>query len=391
MFAANPDMPYPADRSGTRQALMDSVSSILPLVKQFSDSNETNRTLAPEVTQALRSTGLIKMKSPRAVGGAELHPVDQMDVIEALTMADPATAWAHFISSGITGRVLSMVSDTALREMLADGRFPMIAGSLKPSGTAKAVDGGYQISGRWAWGSGIHHADYISVPVFSSDRSRVLRAVLPRQEVTIEDNWFSLGMRGSGSSDYYAEEVFVPTHFVSDSATTLRGGAIFRMGYGYAVSEHGIFAFALGKFILQSVVNAAHKTQRGYGKASSVAHREVFQRAVAEGELRLRASRLLLADALERLYDAAHSAKTEAPAALQAEARAVSVLCTDEAIAVATNLFRYAGGAAVMSDSPLQRVLRDLLTIQSHLMVSDSAYEILGQLRLGLSDKAPLR
>jgi alkylation response protein AidB-like acyl-CoA dehydrogenase len=94
-------------------------------------------------------------------------------------------------------------------------------------------------------------------------------------------------------------------------------------------------------------------------------------------------------DVLERLFDA--SVGGEAPIALQAEARAASVLCTDEAIAVTSALFRYAGGSAVMLDDPLQRILRDLYTAQSHLMVSDAAYEALGKLRLGLTDKAPIR
>ena len=72
-------------------------------------------------------------------------------------------------------------------------------------------------------------------------------------------------------------------------------------------------------------------------------------------------------------------------------ARAASVLCTDEAIAVTNTLFRYAGGSAVMLDDPMQRILRDLYAAQSHLMVSDAAYEALGKLRLGLTDNAPLR
>lgn len=94
-------------------------------------------------------------------------------------------------------------------------------------------------------------------------------------------------------------------------------------------------------------------------------------------------------DVLERLFDSAE--ETVASVELQAEARAAAVLCTDEAMAVTTNLFRHAGGQAVMQGDPIQRALRDLLTAQSHLMVSDSAYESLGKLRLGLTDQAPLR
>ena len=144
----------------------------------------------------------------------------------------------------------------------------------------------------------------------------------------------------------------------------------------------------MAQLALDFFTSNVHK-KRDYGKGTSVADREVVQRAVAEAELRLRGAKLLMTDVLERLFAA--SAEQEASIALQAEARAASVLCTDEAIAIVNTLFRYADGSAVMLDDPMQRILRDLYTAPSHLMVSDAAYEALGKLRLGLTDNAPLR
>jgi alkylation response protein AidB-like acyl-CoA dehydrogenase len=121
------------------------------------------------------------------------------------------------------------------------------------------------------------------------------------------------------------------------------------MGYGFAANEHAIFALALAQLMLDSFIRSAQK-KRGCGKGASIADREIVQRAVAETELRLRGTKLLMTDVLERLFAAC--ADQEAPFALQAEARAASVLCTDEAIAVTNTLFRYAGGSAVMLDDP---------------------------------------
>jgi alkylation response protein AidB-like acyl-CoA dehydrogenase len=109
---------------------------------------------------------------------------------------------------------------------------------------------------------------------------------------------------------------------------------------------------------------------------------------VAETELRIRAARLLMADVSSRLLESA--SEQEAPIALQAEARAAATLCTDEAVDVTTRLFRFAGGSAVMQGDPMEQLFRDLLTAQAHLFVSDTAYESLGRLRLGLTDQAPL-
>ena len=368
--------------------LLNGVDRIAQVISRHRQDCEINRTLSPDVVCAMREVGLFRMKSPHEVGGAEIHPVDQMAVVEAVVKLDSAAAWTMFIGATVTGRALSALSDEAVDELMAAPDFPIMAGSLKPSGSATKVDDGFRISGQWAWGSGVQHADHVIVPVLRPDEKGLITAVVPRSRVRIIDNWQALGINGSGSCDYALDDVFVPEHFAITTPGQRRGGAIFRMGYGFAANEHAIFALALAQLALDSFISSAQK-KRGYGKGASIADREIVQRAVAEFDLLLRGAKLLITDVLERLFDA--SADQEAPVALQAEARAASVLCTDEAIVIVNTLFRYAGGGAVMLDDPMQRILRDLYTAQSHLMVSDAAYEALGKLRLGLTDNAPLR
>lgn len=375
-------------RADVRAQLLSSIQKISGVITEHNSAAEAQRTLAPAVVAAMNEAGLFAMKSPREVGGAEIHPIDQMAVVEAVVKLDSAAAWTMFIGATVTGRALSAISDKAVDELMTLPDFPIMAGSLKPSGSAIEVEGGFRVSGQWAWGSGVGHADYVIVPVLRSDQTGLITAVVPQSQVRVIDNWHALGINGSGSSDYALDDVFVPEHFAITKPGQRRGGALFRMGYGFAANEHAIFALALAQLMLDSFIRSAQK-KRGYGKGASIADREIVQRAVAEAELRLRGTKLLMTDVLERLFAA--SADQEAPIALQAEARAASVLCTDEAIAVTNTLFRYAGGSAVMLDDPMQRILRDLYTAQSHLMVSDAAYEALGKLRLGLTDNAPLR
>ncbi|MEC8492476.1 MAG: acyl-CoA dehydrogenase family protein [Pseudomonadota bacterium] len=378
----------PPSREDVLAGLLNGVNQITQVICRHRQDCEINRTLSPDVVRAMRDVGLFRMKSPHEVGGAEIHPVDQMAVVEAVVKLDSAAAWTMFIGATVTGRALSALSDKAVDELLAMPDFPIMAGSLKPSGSATKVDDGFRISGRWAWGSGVQHADHVVVPVLRPDQKDLITAVVPRSQIRIIDNWQALGINGSGSCDFDLDDVFVPEHFAITTPSQRRGGAIFRMGYGFAANEHAIFALALAQQALDSFISSSQK-KRGYGKGASIADREIVQRAVAESELRLRGAKLLMTDVLEHLFDA--SSDEEAPIALQAETRAASVLCTDEAIVIVNTLFRYAGGSAVMLDDPMQRILRDLYTAQSHLMVSDAAYEALGKLRLQLTDKAPLR
>lgn len=379
---------YPEDREELREALMDAVASIAKDVEGSAQENETGRTLAPAAVEALRKSGLTGMKSPREIGGAEADPALQIDVLEALTQVDAATGWALLIANGIGARVLSAMPDEVVDEMFTAQELPFFAGSLKPDGIARSVDGGYEITGQWGWASGVAHADYVVAPVWTEDRSGVIWAVVPADRAEIHDNWFPLGMRGTGSSDFSLDQVFVPSRFISTAGPPVRGGALYRLGYGSAAHEHGIFAIALASKALETMIETAEEKRRGYVAGSCVADREVFQAAIVKAELRIKAARLLMVDTSERLFAIACDAA--APVALQAEARAAAAHCTSEALAVTTELIRYAGGSAVMSGHPLEKILRDLYTAQSHLFVSESAYEILGRLRLGLTAKAPL-
>ena len=383
--------PFPSERDASRADLLRRVDEVAEVVVATRDQTEACRTLAPEAVDALRTSGLFLLKAPREVGGAEAHPVVQMDVIEALTRLDPAAGWCMFITSAVSGSALARLPDPGVEEVLAGG-FPFMAGSLKPGGSARRVDGGFRVSGRWGWGSGVPHADWVSVPVLTDvPQSPVISAVVPATEITVHDTWHTLGMRGTGSADYELDDVFVPERRTVDvAAPPPRGGPLFRMGLpGFVVNEHGAFAYALGQAALDTMVTTAREKKRGYGKAQSIADREVFQRTVGQASNRIRACRLLMADVIERLFDAV--AEGEPPALIDAEARSAAAWCTDEAIDVIGSLFRYAGGTAVMTGDLMQRYLRDIYTVQSHLVVSDAAHEILGRHLLGFPAESRLR
>lgn len=382
---------FPVDRAQNRERLLDAVAAIAPIVAANRERSEELRTLAPESVETLRESGLFQLKAPREVGGAEAHPVDQMDVIEAMTQVDPAAAWSMFITSAVAGSALARLGDEGVAELL-DGGFPFMAGSLRPGGSARRVDGGYRVSGRWAWGSGVAHADWVVVPVFTDDKATpLISAVAPIADVILHDTWYVLGMKGTGSGDYELDDVFVPDRRAVDvAAPQARGGPLYRLGLpGFVVNEHGSFAYALARLALDTMVTTAVEKKRGYGAGISLADRQVFQRLVGQASIRIDACRLAMAAVVDRLYDAA----AEGPPAesIQAEARACAVWCTDEALDIVGSLFRYGGGSAVMADSLMQRCLRDLYTVQSHLVVSDAAYEAFGQLRLGLSDRSQFR
>ena len=248
----------------------------------------------------------------------------------------------------------------------------------------EADDAAHLIAGRWAWGSGVEHSDWVMMPVFC-DGPPLIRALVPASEVILHDNWHTLGMRGTGSCDYELDDVFVPDRFAIDllGPQHMRGGALHRLGLpGYVINEHDSFAYALGRLALQTMSEAAIEKKRGYLGAVSIADRQVFQRVIGQSTIRMNACAAGMAEAIEAMFDSA--AEGPPDPALVTEAQAVAVWCTDEAIDVVSGLFRYADGSAVMLANDMQRILRDIYTVQSHLMVTDAVYERYGRVVLGL-------
>ncbi|WP_419908496.1 hypothetical protein [Candidatus Poriferisodalis sp.] len=382
---------FPEDREANRAHLLAAVDSVADALAAGRDESEQLRRLSPTSVEALRSSGLFKMKSPREVGGAEAHPVTQMDVIEAVTMIDPAAAWCMFITASATGAMLSTLPDETVESVLADG-FPFMAASLRPGGSARKVDGGYRVSGRWAWGSGVEHSDWVAAPVFcDGDGPPVIRAMAPTGDAILHDNWHTLGMRGTGSCDYELDDVFVPDGYAVDvfSVEPPKGGALMRLGLpAFVVNEHGSFAYALGRLALQTMTETAIEKKRGYLGGVSLADRQVFQRAIGQGTIRMNACALAMAESLERMFESAAAGPPDP--ALVTEAQAAAVWCTDEAVDLVSELFRFTGGSAVMNGNEMQRILRDTYTIQSHLMVSAVTYEQYGQILLGMTEGGAL-
>lgn len=378
-----------AHRADTRRALLGAVERIRGVVAAGADEAERLRTLPAATVAALRDTGLLGLKLPAVLGGAEADPVTQIEVIEALTAVDASAGWCLMVGATTGALPGVFLGDEAIARIFPAGTMPLAAGCYMPTGRAVAEPGGFRVTGRWAFASGIRHAAWVSGTAWvvrngaATDERRVF--VVPTTDVEIHDTWHVAGLRGTGSCDFSVKDHFVPEAFTWDieRAQPRRGGALYRLGLpGFVTNEHAAFALGVARRALEVVTNLAATKSRGL-KPSPLAGRATFQRFVGEAELRLRAARAL---AIE-LNDAAWTTVgvgDHLTARQHAELRSAAVFATEVALDITARAFRYAGGSALYDASVLQRCLRDLTAGAQHFMVSDSAYEGLGQLLLGL-------
>ena len=382
---------FPTDTTEKRRVLMDAVESVRSTLEAGAAESEEIATLSQISVDALYDSGLLRLKLPHVLGGAEADPVTQLDVLEEVSRIDPAAGWCLMIGAASLGGSAAFLPDDAIDELFEGGKPPRTAGAFAPYGKAMPVAGGYRVTGRWPFGSGVRHSDWVSAGarvVGDDPRPAQLRLLMPRRDVTVHDNWQVMGLRGTGSCDFSVDDLFVPDRFAWDVSRTepTRGGPLYRLGRpGFVTNEHSAFALGVGRRALDAFAEVAGYKTRGYNTTNPLARRPVLQRALGECDMRLRAARALNVEILGDAWDAVCAGRPPEPP-LQAQMRAVATHTTDVAADVATQAFRYSGGSALFNTHILQQCLRDINAAAQHQMVSDTAYENHGQFLLGLPD-----
>jgi indole-3-acetate monooxygenase len=384
-----------------RDELLAEIEAVAPILTEHAPQSEKLGRLDEPIIEALRKTRLLRFACPRELGGYEADPITAMEVLEAVTRIDASAGWTLGIlalTSAIAGAFLPV--KTAQR-IFANGVPPM-AGMIGPKGKAEPVDGGYRVTGRWAFGSGIHHADWVIAGAFlpgqplpTSPRGAGIRMVLlPRGQVVIHDNWQVAGLKASGSCDYSIENVFVPDEMTfpfmdAGLGKAVTGGASLRLGLpALVIPFHIAIALGIARRALDGIIEQAGEKGRGSPPSPLSTHPH-FQFGLGKAELQLASARALAFQVLSRVWTEARAGRVPPPS-MQAEARAAAVYITEVAQQVTTVAFQSAGGGVLFDTNPLQRCFRDVHAAGQHFMVSQSAYRALGQFKLAQPDANPM-
>jgi alkylation response protein AidB-like acyl-CoA dehydrogenase len=349
-----------------RDELLAEVAAVAPILTEHAPQSEKLGCVDEPTIDALRKTRLLRFACPRDLGGDEADPLTVMEVLEAVTRIDGSAGWTLGILALTSAMAGAFLPVKTAQRIFAKGVPPM-AGMIAPRGKAEPVDGGYRVTGRWAFGSGIHHADlviagaFLPVPPLPAGIRMVL---LPRAQVVIHDNWQVAGLRASGSCDYSIENMFVPgemTFPLSDMifGNAVTGGAAFRLGLPALVTGfHMAIALGIARRALDEITEQAVEKGRGFPPSPLPSHPH-FQFALGKAELQLASARALAVQVLSSVWTEARAGRVPPPP-MQAEARAAAVYITEVAQRVTTAAFQSAGGGALFDTNPLQRCFRDV-------------------------------
>ncbi len=374
----------------TPEQALAAANVVASIADHHADRTETERRVVPEVIDALRESGLLTLGVPRAYGGHQLDPLTIFEAIRRVSRGDASAGWVMMVIV-TTGSEAAAMSPGMAEEVYAGGS-KVTAGVTAPMGRAVPEAGGYRVSGRWGYGSGIDHVDWMlggclvqgpSGPEMAGDRPRILLAYFPKEDVTIEDTWHVLGVRGSGSHHWSVDDVFVPSGRTTDlGAPRIVDAPEYSFPvFGYLAM--GIAAIALGaarRAIDEFVALAGGKKMAGSSR--TLAERNTVQAELARAEARIEAALSFMRSTLTEAWEAAVS-HGSASLAQRSSIRLACTHATTEAAAVVGALHLQAGGASLF-DGVLQRCFRDVHAATQHLMVAPSTLELTGRLLLGL-------
>jgi len=359
---------------------------IADLARGMADQIDSDRRLPAELVGVLRDSGLLRAGAPVEADALELPAGTALRCAEEVARGDASAGWC--VSIAITASLLVAYLPLASRdELFGDGR-GVAAGVWAPQGKARRTPGGVVVSGRWAFCSGITHADVLFAGCALEDRPAVV--ALPTEQLQILDTWHTLGLRGTGSHDSVADEVFVPDERV---LSIFDGPVIDRPLYRFP--PFGFFAACItaaamgnARAAIDNFVELAG-TKKGAAASRTLAERPSIQAAVAAAESALEAARAGYYQAI----DAAWQASQDGPA-VPLEARTRVRLAATHGVRVSADVVRsmydLAGGSAIYDGAPLQRRFRDAFTATAHFQVNEASRELPGRILLGQPTEAAM-
>ena len=368
--------------------VVQAARDVAEVVEANADEGVRRRRLPASCVRALTEAGLMRMCVPAAYGGPEVDPPTLARAIATLAHADGAAGWCSMIASTTSSLAAFLPADVA-REIYGDPD-AVSGGVFAPNGVGAVAErdgvAGWEVSGRWAWGSGTQHCDWILGGTRCDDGTFRL-CWFERADVAFVDTWHTGGMRGSGSLDYEVEGAFVPaartfqpgvTRPVVD-APLARFPNFTLLAASVAAVGLGIGRRALDELNELARVKTPQFSQR------TLATSGYTQSAYARAEAGLRAATALLH---EELSSAWATALAGDPVDLDQRIgiRLAAVHAAEAGAAAADAAFTLAGGAAVYETSPLGRCQRDAHVVTQHIQTAPKLHEKIGGLMFGIDD-----
>ncbi|MCC8429706.1 acyl-CoA dehydrogenase [Reyranella aquatilis] len=383
-----------ADLAGD-PAVVSRAEALRPAVEAASNEIEETRRLPPALLDGLHEARLFRLLLPRSSDGIETDPITFFHVIETIARGDASTAWCLSQAGGCAMSAAYLDLPVA-RSIFGDDPRAVLAWGPGPKVKAVECEGGYRVTGVWAFASGGRHATWLGAhcPIFQADGSPRLDANGRQQERTMlvrtgdvqwTDIWNTVGLRGTASDQFALTDFFVRAdHSITREfdRECRESGPLYRMGAGtcYQVGFAGV-ACGIARGALDCFLDVArNKVPRGH--KSPIRDNAVVQSNLAQAEVNLRSARAFLLQSMAGIWKDLSAGNT-----ITVEQRITIRMAATNAIHKAKDAvdFAYnaAGATAIFENHPLERRFRDIHTVTQQLQGRLSHFETVGAWMMG--------
>ncbi|CAM3360213.1 acyl-CoA dehydrogenase [Mycobacterium colombiense] len=361
------------------------------LADRAEEAERLRRLPATTITD-FRQTELFRLLLPARFGGLQASFPELLQPIRRMAHGCASSAWTLGFYA-LHNWLLSLFDPRVQDEVFASG--PVLAPApLAPTGRGVPADGGTRLTGRWSWATGAMDADWVMVGVLIErpDRIDPALAVVPAEQVEVEDTWHTAGMRGTGSHDLVITDALVPEHRLV-AVTDIYGGT------APGAREHGVPTYrwpmvpALALTAAMPVLGTAERVtdlfaERLSGRVlaySGVAQKDQPAAQIRLGEARVRLSALrALVDQTADGIEAIVVRGDRVSRSVRADARLAAARTVHESRAIIADLMEASGASAHFLSSPMQRAKRDVDIAAGHVVFDyDTSRELAGALAIG--------
>ena len=384
--------------TATSRDPLQTAKDFLPEIRAAADAIDEARRVPDWLADRLAAAGFFHLLTSREHGGLAADPVTAAKVIEALSTASPSVGWVTMILATASFWTVRMVPDEVRREIFAEvppGEVQptVIAGTLVPHGKALRADGGWRLSGQWPFASGCHHATWMPTAAWLHDDGGPItddngvpqwRAFhIPASDCTILDTWYTSGLRGTGSTDYTIDDVFVADSHVKRHSL-LEPPSLHDPRYTYAAFNVPMLsAVALGaaRGAVDSLTELfGGKLDRRNLRPVATAFDKQLDLGIATAAVD--SARAYLYDTTARAWELTLAGE-ELPRELRAGMRLACTHAVSASVQAVDRVHSAAGASSIYSASPIDRYFRDVHSVAAHAFVRQTTMADGGQLLLG--------
>jgi 3-hydroxy-9,10-secoandrosta-1,3,5(10)-triene-9,17-dione monooxygenase len=366
-------------RTEIEKSLVARAREMVPHLAHRAARAESERRIPPETIEDFRTAGFFRILQPKRFGGFELDPQLFYEVQMTLAEGCMSSAWVFGVM-GVHNWQIALFDARAPEDIWRRDTSVLISSSYMPKGQVKRVSGGFRLSGRWSFSSGVDHAEWaflgaVVMPDGAAPASPDYRTFLvPRADFQVIDNWHVIGLKGTGSKDVVVENAFVPeyrTHSARDGFTGTSPGLnadsapLYRLPFGQ-IFVRAVSSASIGA--LQGALDAFREfgsKRVSTNDFSSTSQDPTAQLAAADAALAIDDMKLELFRSFDSMLgriSAGHPLEIED----RLHYRYQSALCAERCAGHVGRLFRSCGASTIFSDNPMARFFADIHAARAH-------------------------